>query len=95
MSGFQSPLGCPGRYSLTPGLQRIYRKLVARAVASGSAMVYVTAAACDIGLSRCTMHHVLRELIERGFVERHGHGIYALSEPVMDFKPLSADRRAA
>lgn len=95
MSGFQSPLGRPGRYSLTPALQAIYRKLVARAVSSGDAMVYVNATAADLGISRGTLHHVLQQLIERGFVDRAEPHAYALSEPVMDFRPVTAGRRAA
>lgn len=95
MSAWLPPLGCPGRFSLTPVQQAFYRALVARAVRSGSAMVYVGEAVKATGKSKSNICNLLGDLIERGFVERHGHGIYALSEPVMDFKAIPAERRAA
>ena len=95
MSAWVPPLGRPGRFGMTPGQQAFYRRIVARAVQSGSAMVPIKATADALGMSSGTVHHMVHELILRGFIEPWGPHAYALSDPVMDFKAIPAERRAA
>lgn len=87
------PLGQPydgrPRYGMTQEQARVYRWLVANKPHGEAFQVHFREAAADINMKLATVHHSVRELVDRGWLfEELGtrYTRYGLVYPVMRFK---------
>lgn len=80
------PLGRPGRFSMTPAQQRVYRELAAMWRHTASREFFFDDAMAFIGMRKSNLCSRIADLIERGWAVKHGRGQYALTSPVMEFR---------
>lgn len=82
------PLGRPGRYSMTPAQQRLYRWMVAQYEERAVEAFSVRRIAAEAGIYTTSAYRLLQALVERGWMEREGRR-YRFDHPVMRFRPCT------
>jgi DNA-binding MarR family transcriptional regulator len=87
------PLGRPAdrdRYSMTPAQAELYRWLVEQRPHHTPFQMHFRDAARDLGGGSGSIHYLMRELVDRGWVSSTGggaHAQYQMVPPVMRFGP--------